>query len=572
MTNNKNRVVAEVMRILSFLILLIPGIAFGQLSQNLFIDAKAMSLGNAVTADPVGIMSIHFNPAGLTKLDGRQVQISLMNIILSAEAEFSLPDDYKESEAGLLRVHKDKVLGKCDPNLPTGKGNCSASSKSSTAVYLPGVGLMPMDSLPVSTLPSGGVSIKPPGSKFTFANAVYAPMVAGFAKEDDDPGRYQAKQVALQRFTYLSPSFGYKVNDTFSVGAAFLFSHQAVAVKQNVRAPSVLIGVLQELQNAFGCFDPDTGEATGNDPLAPIVTLCGGKIGPYEDVGELTIITEESLSPSFNLGMLWEPTDWFAFGVGYQSAATAHLKGTYELNYSDDFAAFFRNFRASIVGAIASTMFSLPTGEMQEAGNISTELTYPQHLQIGTKFRMFDRLQLNVDAGWTDFDQWDALTFEFDRHVNFLSAAKTTSPEIITDTSLSMPMNYESVWSWGFGLAYDLNSRTQLRLGYEPRETSIPNDARSVQAPLGFAELYSFGIGYQWDIDTVIDFSLSFMQSKEDIWADSQEDSNNYVFPNSSDAINRNCLTCSVTSPYPGLDVSTKLTIGAMGFTFRTKF
>lgn len=559
------------MRILSFLILLIPGFALAQLSHNLFIDTKAMSLGNAVTADPVGIMSIHFNPAGLTKLDGRQVQISLMNIMLSAEAEFSLPDHYDRSQAGLLRVHEDKVLGQCDPDLPTSKNNCSSSSKSSTAIYLPGVGIMPMDALPVSTLPSGGVSIQPPGSKFTFANAAYAPMVAGFAKDDDDPGRYQAKQVALQRFTYLSPSFGYKVSDTFSVGASFLFSHQAVAVKQNVRAPSVLIGVLGELQNAFGCFNED-GTPSGNDPLAPIVTLCGGKIGPYEDVGELTIETEQSLSPSYNLGLLWEPTDWFALGVGYQSSAKARLKGTYELNYSDDFAAFFANFRASIVGAIASTMFSLPTGQPSESGNISTELTMPQHLQIGTKFRMFDRLQLNVDAGWTDFDKWDALTFEFDRHVNFLSAAKTTSPEIITDTSLSMPMNYESVWSWGFGLAYDLNSRTQLRLGYEPRETSIPDDARSVQAPLGFAELYSFGVGYQWDMDTVVDFSISFMQSKEDIWADPQSSTDSGNYPNSSDAINRNCLTCSVTSPYPGLDVSTKLTIGAMGFTFRTKF
>src|SRR5690554_7154318 len=139
-----------------------------------------------------------------------------------------------------------------------------------------------------------------------------------------------------------------------------------------------------------------------------------------------------------------------------------------------------------------------------------------------------------------------------------------------------MPMNYESVWSWGFGLAYDLNSRTQLRLGYEPRETSVPKDARSVQAPLGFATMYSVGVGYQWDLDTVIDFSLSFMQSKEQIWADPQgldgEKELADRHPMSSNAINRNCLTCSVTSPYPGLDVSTKLTIGALGFTFRTKF
>jgi long-subunit fatty acid transport protein len=59
-----------------------------QLATNLFIDTKAMSMGNAVTADPVGIMSIHFNPAGLTKLDGRQIQFSLQNIYLKAEYDF----------------------------------------------------------------------------------------------------------------------------------------------------------------------------------------------------------------------------------------------------------------------------------------------------------------------------------------------------------------------------------------------------------------------------------------------------------------------------------------------------
>lgn len=560
-------------RTLALLTGLLAGSAQAQLAQNLFIDTKAMSLGNAVTADPVGIMDIHFNPAGLTKLDGRQMQFSLMNIMLSAEAEFSLPNGYKESEAGLLRIHRDKILGKdCNNSSDaTGYAACKpVKSKSTAAAYLPGVGILPMTA-PVLSLPAGGVSIQPEGSRFTFANAAYMPMAAGFAKEDDDPSRYQAKLVALQRFTYFSPSFGYKVSDTLSVGAAFLFSHQAVAVKQNARAPSVLIGVLAELQSAFGCFDAD-GNPTGNDPLAPIVTLCGGKIGPYEDVGELSMQTEQSLSPSVNLGLLWEPTDWFAFGVGYQGEAKSKLKGTFEMEYTDDFANFFAYFRSSIVGAISSTMFSLPTGVKRESGNLSSELTYPQHLRFGTKFRMFDRLQLNVDAGWTDYAKWKSLGFEFDRQVGFLSAAKTTAPGIVTDTSLTMPMNYKSVWSMAYGLQYDLNSRTQLRMGFEPRETSVPKDMRSVQAPLGYADMYSVGLGYKWDTDTVIDLSLSFLESKEMIWADSQADTNANVFPNSSDGINRNCLTCSVTSPYPGLDVKTKMTIGAAGITFRTKF
>lgn len=547
-------------RYLTPVLLVVSGMVNAQLAQNLFLDTKAMSLGNAVTADPVGIMDIHFNPAGLTKLDDRQIQIQAMNILLSAEAKFSLPDDYDPNNDSLLKVNEDPILD----------SNGEATSKATAAAYIPGVGLMPM-SMPVLTLPTGGVSIKPPGSKFTFANAVYAPMAAGFAKANDDPGRYQAKQVALQRFTYLSPSFGYKVTDEFSVGASFLFSHQAVALVQDIRAPNVLIGVLEELQNAFGCFD-ENGKPTGNDPLAPIITLCGGNVGPYDDVGTLSITTEESLSPSFNLGFLWEPAEWFAFGVGYQSEAVSHLKGDYELQYTDDFSNFFRNFSSSIVGAIGSAIFSLPTGVKKEAGHVTTDLTYPQHLQLGTKFRFLDRYQLNVDAGWTDYDKWDALVFDFDRQVGFLGAAKTLAPALVTDTTLRQPMGYRSVWSYAFGFQYDLNSRIQLRMGYEPRQTSIPDDARSIQAPLGFARLYSVGMGYQWDLDTVVDLSLSFMQSKETILADPQNAESTGDYANSSNALNRNCLTCTVTNPYPGLDVETKLTIGAAGISFRTKF
>lgn len=557
------------MRILTFLMLMIPGVALAQLSHNLFLDAKAMSLGNAITADPTGIMSIHFNPAGLTKLDGRQLEFKLMNIYLNAEAEFSVPEG-TQCGTDLLDICKDKIFEN-SPKEAGGRPIGSVKSKSSAATYIPGIGIMAAD-LPIAPLPSGGISIQPEGSKFTFANAIYIPMAAGFYKEDDDPGRYQAKQVAMQRMTYLSPSFGYQVNDQLSVGVGFLFSHQAVAVKQNARAPSVLIGVLGMLQDAFGCFNEDGTPSNSGDPLAPIVTLCGGKIGPYEDVGELSMETQETLSPSFNLGLLWEPTNWFAFGMTYQSEAKANLKGDFKMKYSRDFAGFFAGLRGSIVGAIAGPMFGLPIGMLEESGHVSTKLTYPQHFQTGIKFRMFDRLQLNVDAGWTDYDKWDALEFQFDRKLDFLGAAKTTAPGLVTDTSLRQEMNYESVWSFGFGLAYDLNSRTQLRIGYEPRETSIPETSRSVQAPLGFATLYSVGVGYKWDLDTTVDFSLSFMQSEENIWADPKEASDKGEYPTSSNSINRNCLTCSISNPYPGLDVKTKLTIGAAGFTFRTKF
>jgi long-subunit fatty acid transport protein len=527
-----------------------------QLATNLFLDTKAMSLGNAVTADPVGIMSIHFNPAGLTKLDGRQIQFSLQNIYLKVEYDFSVPDHYN-GEGQLMNINDDPVAGQ--------------SGEASAATYIPGIGIQPMDALPILQLPSAGMSIKPEGSRFTFANAIYVPMAAGFAKADDDPGRYQAKKVAMQRFTYLSPSFGYQVTDEFSVGASFLFSHHALALEQDLRAPSILIAVADQLQDAFGCFNED-GTPTGNDPLVPLIALCGGKIGPYEDVGTLKIDTQESLSPSFNLGFLWEPKEWFAWGVTYQSGATAHLKGAYELEYTDDFADFFQKLQSTIFGAIGGAIFQLPTGVKKETGLVSTEQTFPQRFQTGIKLRFLKDFQFNFDLGWTDFDKWDNLELQFDRPVSFLSSAKILAPGLVTDTSLKQPLGFKSVWSQAFGFAYDLNSRVQLRLGYEPRETSIPKDARSIQAPLGFMEMYSVGMGYIWDKDSVVDFSMSFMESRETIYADPQDENDVGPYSNSSNAINRNCLTCTVTNPYPSLDIRTKMTIGAVGITYRTKF
>ena len=197
----------------------------------------------------------------------------------------------------------------------------------------------------------------------------------------------------------------------------------------------------------------------------------------------------------------------------------------------------------------------------KETGYVTTEFTYPQHFQTGFKFRFFDKLQFNIDAGWTDYDEWDSFYFEFDRQLDFLNAAKILAPGEVTGTTLRQYLNYKSVWSFGFGIEYQMSSRLKARIGYEPRATSIPTDRRNVMAPLGFAPMYGLGFGYRWDLDTDIDVSLSFLQSQESIPADEP-----------SGSLNTDCLTCIVANPYPGLDVETKLTVAAAGITFRTKF
>ena len=93
--------------------------------------------------------------------------------------------------------------------------------------------------------PTAGIAYNPHGSKTTFATAMYAPLVAGFGAENGNLGNFMGQQVALERITYLSPSFAYEVNDELSIGASIGMSYQAIGLKTDLRFPNELIGMLR---------------------------------------------------------------------------------------------------------------------------------------------------------------------------------------------------------------------------------------------------------------------------------------------------------------------------------------
>ena len=65
-----------------------------QLGQNLSVDIRSLALGNAVTADPPGVSSIHFNPAGLTQIQGLQTDVIGIAALFNIEREFSAPPGF----------------------------------------------------------------------------------------------------------------------------------------------------------------------------------------------------------------------------------------------------------------------------------------------------------------------------------------------------------------------------------------------------------------------------------------------------------------------------------------------
>lgn len=538
--------------------MLAPAIVQAQLATNIAVDARAMALGNAVTADPPGIMSLHFNPAGLAKLEGRRIDLQFIAVDFALNSEFSAPPGY-----GVFGFSDDPVV--CADPTNDGADQCrqfkkGRSSVEGVSLYIPVVDeIVDLPPGPVVGGPLPAFSIKPPGSKVTFANAIYAPMLAGFHRSEDDPGNYLGERVAIERITYLAPSLGWQVNDRWSVGASVGLSYQAVALQMDFRSPNELLGFARVLDEDI-CA-PFRGESNIVLDIF-LFGACGAEEGldPFENLANMDLAMEQRMSPTYNLGVLWEPNDKFAWGLVWQSEAKMDLKGKYNITYEKPTRDVLNSIGGSPTGAIALAVLGMPTFLPEsETGLLSMGLTYPAHMQTGIKYRFLPRWKLNMDLGWTDFGKWDAFNIKFDRNVTALSLARLLAPGV-TQSSLSMPLGFQSVWSLGAGVEWDFTDRLTLRLGLEPRASAIPEDRRSPLVPINEAMLYGLGLGYKWDRDSQVDITFSYMHSKDSIPADT------------SCAANCTGIDQVVYNPYAGLDIETEAQIMYFGLAYRTSW
>lgn len=533
--------------------------AFAQLGTNLSVDVRALAMGNAVTADPPGISAIHYNPAALTKIEGLQTDVQGIIANFDIQREFSVPAGYN-----VFGYSDDPMVCNDGPEVAADlctdfKGTVSGDVEYAS-LYVPGLKKM-VDlgaGMPLAA-PTAGIAYNPPGSKATFATAIYAPLIAGFGAENGNPGNYMGQQVALERITYLSPTMAYQVNDELSIGGGIGMSYQAVALKTDLRFPNELIGMLRMIDEVV-C----TPFKENSDIITDILLLgmCNAEEGmnPFGKFGQMQLALEQSLSPSFNLGVLWEPTEDFSFGLVYQSAAKMRLKGKYHIDNAKSSQEMIKGLMSSPTGQILAAILGFPSAvPASESGLVSMDFEYPAHMQAGIKYKIMPDLQVNFDVGWTDYKAWDKFRFEFDRSISALKIAKLLSSDI-SDNSLALPLGFESPWNFGIGIEYSATDRLKLRAGYEPRTSSIPDNKRNTMVPINGAQLFGMGVGYRFDADTDLDLSIGFLRSKDSIPA------------NTSSLANQTGVNNVLLNPYAGLNVKTDTKVTILGLNYRTRW
>ena len=462
--------------ILLWILLCLPRDGAAALFEQLAVDTRAVSLGNAVTADPEGPFSVHYNPAGLDRTIGTEVIQGLNYIpVLELKGKFTQATDPKTGKP--WAPFGGWFNNGIDPEAGHG-------STTSPVISLPLLG-----TLPFIAAPSSGIVHHDKDSPFAYGFAIVAPFAAGMRHDDpNDPYRFLGQTVSLVRMV-LEPGISYRVTKNLAIGASFGLGLSFMDFETRMRAPNDMVALTGALGEATkGLEIPIVSELTLPAPWF------GGGLNPYEDVGGLKFFAQDLLNTSYNVGFLWDPFSWLSFGGVYQSQATAEMKGRYQWQYSQSLQNMINWMGSSPTTIIAASILDLPTHVAnQDTGNISVTMVYPQRAQFGIKLQPHPLIKFLVDANWTDWEAWKTTTIVFDRDMPLLRMAKLLG---YTGGSRAMVVQngFKNEVHLTYGLELNPSGPATLRLGYEYRPTSNTPDHFGM-LPLGDMRIYSIGIG-----------------------------------------------------------------------------
>ena len=529
-------------------------------------SAKALSLGHSVTADPPGIDSIHYNPAGLARLKGKQRHIKVLS------ADFGIELKFGEYEAGQQkRIDRTaEFIGEDSPYLVDEAYGATSKTEGATAM-LPVFGMV---DLPLALAPLIGFSFSPEGSDLTFGTNTYTPMFLGFNRKEDDPGRFMGEQLSLTMITYLSPTVAYQITDSLSFGASVNFNYAGVGIKLIFREPHEMFYWMQsEWVQGFMC------NAEG-ESITDAINVCNN-ISPYSDLGIMEFEVEQPMALGFNLGLLWEPMDWITFGLAYNSGIDLDMNGDFQFPASEELREFFLPILSADVVQTAGqglelVNVNLPTpeslGGVDAQGNVdpgvqgqaNVKLEMPEHWAIGTSIQITPRLKVNMDVKWTGWSSFVGIPVTFDRNIGLLELA------VIADqlggnnqakpNAVTFPLGLQDTWNWSIGTEFQYNDRLVLRAGIEDRPSATPPEARSPLVPLDEGMLYGAGFGYQLKKGTDIDFALGYFSSSLEM-------------PACTSQIGNSCDGRQVIyNPYVGQDITADLNVFLVEFMYQQQF
>lgn len=521
----------------------LPSLSHATFVEQIAISPKAVSMGNTVTADPPGLMAIHYNPAGLSNLEeGKMFEqgFALPWIVVTHKFEADPEFEGFFGQWGPQEGQEhDPVAGTKDTN-------------SSGVLYLP------IYDKPVNFLagPTAGLSSRTPGSKWTFAIGNYAPFAGGMNHKSDSPSNYGVRTLYLQHLIYASPAVSYQITPELSLGMSVGAGQTAMGLRLNMRSPNELVALTRVLGDATEDLEiPILSELTLPPPWF------GGGISPYDQIATFDFHVRDDFSPNYNLGLLWKPKKWFSFGLTYQSRITADFNGGYNFRYGKEWQSMMAWMGSSPLLLMVSGMFQLPHQAVtHQSGILNATQKFPRRIQTGIMVKPTKRLKILFDVHWAQWSVIDEDNFQTDQDIQLLQLVKMLG-YTGGHRNLIIRRDLADTIHWSVAFEYQLKPKLALRCGYEFRPTSVQDNLYDSQYFV--PDLHNVGVGAEVKLGhgVTLDLGLGclFNRSKK-------TPNNSSINANSTD------FWYPVYNPYTGLDIEQSTYLWVLSFAVRLPF
>lgn len=472
--------------------------------------AKATSLAGAVTANPPGIMAVHYNPAGLSQArEGLMYQQGFTFMGFNRKNQFS-PD------------LSSRVLDLYDPSDDPVSNRSSGRGKS--YLYYPIYGDMHGDifSLPLPL----GVSYRPQNSRWVMASGSYMPFSWGNSYDPDDPSQYQSSAYYQQHLVYASPGVSYQWSDSFSLGISIGLGQTALGQNSTLRIPNDILPLSQTF---------------------PIP----GDISPFDSLGHMNLEMRDDTAFSFNAGVLWQPFSSLKLGCVYRSAINSHPKGTFHIQYSDELLRLSQWYRDN--PAISQKLLNAPGLDKlynkSEAGSIHlNSFQWPDSIQMGVYYKAKFNLRLMFDLQWTRWSGQQEYRLIFEKKdTQLVSLLNSLNQSSVKNQTIIYQKENSDTWTYHFGMEWQIKESLAIRSGFFQRPQAIEDSNMDLMSMPSLTYI-SAGLEWRWPNRWIIEQGFGYFVSK-----------NKSIQNNVSTQLNNTDLKNTFFSPYAGQTVSTKV-------------
>lgn len=471
---------------------LASGYHFG--SQSVSAQGTAHANG-AEAADP---SVIFYNPAGLARLKGTQMTSGMSILIPKGEYEDKGSTD---------------LFGN-----PTGTGDGDAGS------YLPDAAAAP-----------NFYFSKEINDNVTIGMGIFVPYGAKLDYEEDWSGRYGIQSASLETVNF-NPSIAYRFNEHHSIG----FGVSAQYIKSVQRGAADVKGASRQLAGQF--VDANYTQ-----------TFLAAALGQLDPQGNLIPTEISDCSPSlardafvdcvannfadnvqgdgyfrakgddwgfgWNIGYMWEPTEFTRFGIAYRSHIKHTLEGESKWSFADVQGTVpdpstdlgLGNFPGGIIAVLDPDQWINPgdfaASRLHPNSNASTSIDTPESLSINAFHQLNDKVALMADVTWTRHSRLGTIGVGLDQVAGY--------PYFngVTEGDLNVKQDWNDTYKISLGMNYQYSDDLLLRTGVAYDKS--PVSGSTTRHP-GFpdADRYwlSFGANYKLFKDTSVDLAYSFVQ------------------------------------------------------------